>query len=372
MSTDTALIEKREELKRRLAAGEYKTLVDIFLKWVDRVIRKITRRASPLPIWYITGILSLAVILIHFASIYISGIEIFVRNFYKPYGPGGMFATIMSEVLAVTSVVVINQYVHALFTFWRENALDAIESEASLDEFNDWLKKACNWRLHLLMTVIGASVGSLYMAASIGALLGLAPDFASLLVLFIVGLFSWAFLYLLLVVLFLSASLRNYELKLFAADPSSSELVFRLSSKLSFIVYLVAVYAACLTLGSAWLGFGSPFIIVQILVLWLPIIALFILNQTSLASIVRRAKWKTLNEIQVKVENLQRSKNFGNQETMDAIKRLMDYHDRVKATRDSALDFRAYLSFINSLLLPLLAFILGNLDLVLKLFARQP
>ena len=87
---------------------------------------------------------------------------------------------------------------------------------------------------------------------------------------------------------------------------------------------------------------------------------------------IRRAKWKTLNEIQVKVEKLQTSKNFGNQETMDAVKRLMDYHDRVKATRDSALDFRAYLDFINSLLLPLLAFLLGNLDKVLSLFSTKP
>ena len=87
---------------------------------------------------------------------------------------------------------------------------------------------------------------------------------------------------------------------------------------------------------------------------------------------IRRVKWKTLSEIQAKVEKLQTSKNFGNQETMDAIKRLMDYHDRVKATRNLALDFRTYLSFINSLLLPLLAFILGNLDFVLSLFARKP
>jgi len=96
------------------------------------------------------------------------------------------------------------------------------------------------------------------------------------------------------------------------------------------------------------------------------------LNQMSLSSLIRRAKWKTLNEIQTKVEKLQVSKNFGNQETMDAIRRLMDYHDRVKATRDSALDFRTYLSFINSLLLPLLAFIVGNLDFVFRLFGRNP
>jgi len=99
---------------------------------------------------------------------------------------------------------------------------------------------------------------------------------------------------------------------------------------------------------------------------------MFALNHTSLSSIIRRAKWKTLNEIQVKVEKLQAVENFEDKETMEAINRLMDYHDRVKATRNSALDFGTYLNFINSLLLPLLAFILGNLDLVLNLFTRNP
>jgi hypothetical protein len=44
----------------------------------------------------------------------------------------------------------------------------------------------------------------------------------------------------------------------------------------------------------------------------------------------------------------------------------------VKATRNSAIDLNAILGFINSLLLPLLAFLLANLDLVLKLFGIKP
>src|SRR5258705_13561946 len=99
---------------------------------------------------------------------------------------------------------------------------------------------------------------------------------------------------------------------------------------------------------------------------------MFILNQTSLSSIIRRAKWKTLNEIQAKVEKLQEMENFADKETMDAIKRLMDYHDRVKATRNSALDFNTVLSFINSLLLPLLAILLGNLDRLMALLPQRP
>jgi hypothetical protein len=104
----------------------------------------------------------------------------------------------------------------------------------------------------------------------------------------------------------------------------------------------------------------------------LPVIVLFILIQTSLSNIIRRAKWKTLNEIQAKVEKLQEAKDFGDKETMEAISRLMDYHNSVKASRDSAINLRAILGFINSLLLPLLALLLSNLDLVLKLFGKSP
>jgi hypothetical protein len=44
----------------------------------------------------------------------------------------------------------------------------------------------------------------------------------------------------------------------------------------------------------------------------------------------------------------------------------LNYHDRIATTRNSALNLRTGLSFVNSLLLPLLAFVLGNLD---KIFA---
>jgi hypothetical protein len=188
----------------------------------------------------------------------------------------------------------------------------------------------------------------------------------------VLSMFSTAFVYLLLGVVLLSAILRRYELRLFAADPSSSELVSRLSSELSFVVYFFAVYAAIITFLFTWSGFLPSFVIIIMPGLWLPIIVLFILNQTSLSSIIRRAKWKTLNEIQTKVEKLQATENFAEKETIDSINRLLDYHDRVKATRNSAVNLGTALNFINSLLLPLIAFILGNLDLVLKLFARKP
>jgi len=375
MSTDTALIEKREELKHRLAAGEYKTLVDVFLVWIDRVIRKITRQTKPLPIWLITVVLSFVSILIGFAAIYIGGYKATIGKFVESMGLGyelGAPWVISNYVFFIVSAVVINQYIDSIFVFWRDHMLAATESLVSLDRFQNWLERTSNRRLHLLVTVIAGTLGALYVTALVSIQLGILFDYGLTFISIIPSMFSFSLLYQFMMVILLSARLRRYDLKLFAPDPSSTELVSSLSGELNIFVYLVALYAAVSTLSGALTGFLPSAGIVLVLLLWLPIIIMFILNQTGLSSIIRRAKWKSLNEIQAKVEKLQSVGNFENKGTMEAINRLMDYHNRVKSTRNSAIDLGTTLNFINSLLLPLLAFILGNLDLVLNLFARKP
>ena len=375
MSTDTTLIEKREELKRRLAAGEYKTLVDIFLERFDRLIRKITRQSKALPIWLITGIFCFVLTLIAFTAIYVGGDWSNIVHLVGLIGfdqKAIVLRVLFNCIFYIASAVVINQYIGGIFIFWRDNMLDVTESAASLEQFEDWLEKVCNWRWHFLTAIIGGLLGGAYVVAILDARFGVFIGYSSIFISIVITIFFMAFLYLFVMIILLSARLRRYDLKLFAADPSNSELVSRLSGEFSYGIYLVALFASIQTLSTGITGFLPVVGIVLVLILWLPIISMFILNQTSLAAIIRRAKWKTLNEIQAKVEKLQAVENFEDKETMDAINRLMDYHDRVKATRNSALDLNTTLHFINSLLLPLLAFLLANLDLVLKLFARQP
>jgi len=377
MTTDTALIEKREELKRRLAAGEYKTLVDVFLAWTNRVIQRIARQTKPLPLWLITIILILVLVLITFGAIYITGGLTSIRNIAELFGYGlgyglGVLSLSSIGVLSISTVIIINQFIGRIIVLWRDDILDATESVPSLQAFEDWLEKVCNRRLHLLVAIFGCLFFVLVAAALASTLFGVFISNGFTFGIIFVYLIGGAIFYQTTMVILLTTMLRRYDLKLFVADPATSELVSRLSGELAFFVYFLAFSSAIFTLTNGALSPSQATGIVLVLFLWLPIIAMFVLNQTGLSSIIRRAKWKTLNEIQAKVETLQEEENFGNQETMDAIKRLMDYHDRVKATRDSALDFRTYLSFINSLLLPLLAFILGNLDLVLNLFARKP
>jgi len=377
MTTDTALIEKREYLKRRLASGEYKTLVDICLGWFERLLQKVTRRTEPLPLWFVTMTLCVVIIVVTNAAIYFAGDwTAYLRN-GASFGFGyeiGFLINLSNGAIFIIMTIFINQYINRFFILWRDTIFDRTESLTSVKKIEAWLKKCCNWRLHLLLTIvftIWSSSAGFFLGNAIPGLDtgGYGLMFTNTVNYIITSLMVYQFI----MVILLYASLRNYDLKLFAADPGNSEFLSRLSGELGFLVYITAFFIAVLSFWLSRLGlFASSLGIVVILVWWLPLIALFILYQTNLSSIIRRAKWKTLNEIQSQVEELRATNNLKDKETMEAINRLMDFHDRVKATRNSAIDSNTILNFINSLLLPLLAFLLGNLDKVLLLFTGKP
>ena len=146
--------------------------------------------------------------------------------------------------------------------------------------------------------------------------------------------------------------LSRYHLKLYAADPSSSEVIDRLSDLLSYGVYIVALFAAALTLQTAAFGqFNQWNLIIIVIIGWIPTIAFFIANQYTLNNIIARAKWQTLNGVQAQIEGLQTQEAILSEPTLVHIHKLMDYHDRIKGTKNSALDLRSSLNFLNSLLL---------------------
>jgi hypothetical protein len=72
-----------------------------------------------------------------------------------------------------------------------------------------------------------------------------------------------------------------------------------------------------------------------------------------------------LNEVQEKIEKLYGGEEIPDKDALERLSKLMDYHDRIQSTPNSALNFRASLNFLNSLLLPILAFVFANLDKVL-------
>jgi len=88
--------------------------------------------------------------------------------------------------------------------------------------------------------------------------------------------------------------------------------------------------------------------------------------QFQLGKIIGRAKQETLSGIQVQVEALYAGMKNPDRDTLATIEKLMELHDRVKATNNWPVSFREGLRFLNTLLIPLLGFILANIDLVAR------
>jgi hypothetical protein len=365
MATDTALIEKREELKRRLAAGEYRTLIDALLDGTGLLIQKITRRSRHISPWFSSAIMYLVVLLVGLTILVSIGSKSVLRD-----GPGVIAILFLMNLLlgylSIPGLVVGNLYIHYVFTIFHNDVLDAVQSIADVDDFEDWLKNVCNQKNHLLLSlVVGVPVGMFFMYGYSG----IGFDTRISVTIFLLSIGNFMFLYLLLYMVLLSARIGRYELKLYTANPSSSEVIAQLANLLSKFVYLVALYASYLALVflmSGILVIGAVVVLV-LLLFWVPIISMFFINQNSLSNIIQKAKWKTLNDIQKRVEQLHASKKLGDSDTMETINRLMDYHDRIKDSSNSTINLGTVLNLVNSLLLPLLALTLANLDKILDL-----
>jgi hypothetical protein len=221
--------------------------------------------------------------------------------------------------------------------------------------------------MHFVFSIVGGFFVGIYQISVLNAA-GIVVLLSTVIGTILLNTFSIVFLYLLIYMIVLSARVGKYHLKLYTAYPDSSEVISRLADLLGSFVYLVAIYATLLTLIIALQQLLVPLGVLLILLFWIPIIGMFVLNQSSLSSIIKRSKWKALNSIQAKVEQLHSSEKLGEQETMETINRLMDYYDRIKNTRNSRIDSGAVLSLFNSLLLPLLALLLGNIEKILALF----
>jgi hypothetical protein len=369
MIEESELTQKREELKRQLAAGEYKTLIDVILDGTGRFIQKLARRPKLPSFWYsAVGITLFYVLIVAFVSMLVGDhLEASIAFF----GIKNLLLISVSVVaVAFAFVMGYKIYIGIVFTTLNEHLLDAMEAVTDLVDLQSWLTALCNIKSSFLFSLVFSIVLILYSliltSSMVGGFIGLGPIMLTIIADFQLGMTVY-FLFLFLV---LPVRLSRYRFKLYAADPSSSEVINHLSALFSNFVYLVAVLAALGTLVIVFSGFMTvSVIIIAVLIVWGPLIVLFIINQYVLSKIITRAKWRKLNEVQAKIKSLEMQEDIPGEKTLGHLSKLMDYHDRIKATPNSALNLRAGLNFLNSLLIPLLAFILANLDKVLGLFS---
>jgi len=363
MTENTELLKRREELKLALREENTKTAVDIILAWVNRPIRKLIGNNQSLSAISGTAIIFILTVLVGMLVIVLTGEISILQRIIQQFG---LWFLIFSYTSSTASMTIANAFSHRLIAIFRDDILEIVESVETLHDIQKWVNLICNKKLVWLAGVFAVVTGVAFVfsfSTTIGFSVGI--GFTVMLILF--ALQSATFVGFLFLVLFLAMDMRHYQLALFSASPSDSKVISTLSGFMSRFVYLFAVYGAALTLALGITGLLASFSY-TLPVFWCVIVLIFAISQYSLAQIIQRAKWKTLEETQTQIEKIQKEKVVPDKEARETLNWLLDYHNKVRATRNSALNVEAGLNLFNSLLLPVLAFVLGNLDKVIAFF----
>ena len=265
-----------------------------------------------------------------------------------------------------------NSFFHRMISLMRDQVIDKVNSTETLSDIRSWIDAVSNRSSAAVSVVLlGGFITSI-------ALVNMTRDFTGPLSGFRLTLFLWLFLsqaFILLIFLIftlvLSVRIRRFDLALFEADPANSEIITQISSWFSNTVFLVAAYGALQTFGLIRFGLITYYASL-LLAFWTPTLAIFITCHLSLSAIIQRNKWKTLNAVQKKISAIQSGKAAISKGSREYLVWLLDYHERVKGTRNSSINLMSGVSFLNSLLLPVIAFILGNLDIITKFFSSKP
>jgi hypothetical protein len=252
--------------------------------------------------------------------------------------------------------------------------LDAIGSVSDITDLENRLAKIFSIRKQLFFgirfsLIIHISLFSYDIVAGNAILLS-SFGFGLIISNIILNILYGSSIYIIFEYSFLVIRLGQYRVKLYSADPRKSECIDRLADILNYGMIIVATFSAVLTFFFASYSelFPLPNLVLLVFLIWGPTIFLFLFNQYALSRLIINTKWRVLNDIQRQITELQTQEKIINEKTVDHINKLMDYHDRISATRNSAINIRGGLSFINSLLLPILALVLANLDKLTQFF----
>jgi hypothetical protein len=363
MIEDTAVLDSRGILKRQLASGEYRALSDVILGGTGRLIQKLSGSREPASFLVSAGVVALIALSIGLLTAFALGELDLGRPQEMLFGPALV-------VIALTSVVLARIAQGNLVATLREHLVDAVELETDLVDLQHWLAAHYDMRVQLLFCVVWAVLVTSYVAATAAATEGRFAGFGMLLLSAITTFLGATLFYLLFLVISCCARLSHYRLKLYTTDPAHSPIVHHLSGMIGNQAFIGAMLSALYSLFYASISHLSTLVVIALAAMaWGPAIAVFVTGQRALTRIIAGGKWRALDGIQARIDELAAQGDLTDEATMDGIHRLMDLYDRIKGTRSSAVDFRAGLGFLNSLLLPLIAFLLANLDRVVALLS---
>jgi hypothetical protein len=368
MTENNEVSKNREAIKAEIEAGKYKSLARVILNWTGRLVQRFTFAAKPPSFWYNSIVFALFTLLV--AAL----LGVFLGNPITNVSPdirtklilGGLLGTFIGSSFLIAAAITHQKFLGTL----DDSVLDVIVSEDDLSDLRRWLTDTFNMKGQLLISLVPALVILPLLNLLLTLLTGINLDITVYIVAIMAGFQAFVALPMLLVSFTMPHRLSRYQLKLFSVDPSSSEVIDSLSDAINSVLIIAGILLALLSIIFFLFTPTVTFSYVTIPIPWLILIIVFVSGQYALAKIINKAKWNTLNDIQTQIETLQAQTEILSEETLGHINKLLDYHNRIRTTHNSALDIRAGLSLLQSLLLPLISLLIANLLQVLDILSK--
>ncbi len=169
-------------------------------------------------------------------------------------------------------------------------------------------------------------------------------------------------------------NLKSYQYEMNSFSPADSEILHNISDILAKAIYTIVAYTTITTLiitsslvdQKIRLMFTYPILVI----VWIIIIAQYLLTRSTLGTITNRAKWKTLNRIRTNINVIEANGDLSDKDTAERLFRLVDIHKQIMASKTNTFDLKSALTLFSQLMLPLLGLLLGNVDKVLALLSK--
>ncbi|MBI5964090.1 MAG: hypothetical protein HY863_11485 [Chloroflexi bacterium] len=359
-----ALAKARAAFRAELETEDYQTLLDIMSYPVDGIIRRINRKSKTTPFWVSILILEGLILGLGF------GISAAIGE-----APGGkvQILELFNVLISFCFIILVKSYFDKLKKGFSSDFLEYVNSRESLENIKKWFARTTKRTKPLLWGVIFSVVFSSALAfygpfliyQIKGGLLGWGPTVLLLLANFPIGTGG----YYLWISRDFRVQAKSWDFKIYEPDPSKSIAILKFSKLLSIPVLIIAFLAALTTLAfSITRTFSLPILAIAVICGWYPMLSIFIRNHIALASIISRAKEDKLIELQKMIADFE-PKGLETREGIEYLHKLMDYHDRIAGTPNTALNFRITFGFVNTLLLPLATLLITNLGSIIKLFS---
>lgn len=283
---------------------------------------------------------------------------------------GGLLATegvIFGIVIAHTAVQIILDDI-------ANRVVEKINNVDDLSKMMDWFKKT--WSVQnvtafalpfcLLWILLGVVSNSVLIHQFVGFGFSLTVVLVGLLAGLVCHIYIWTCL--------LASSLKTYLYDMNSFSPADSEIISDISEMLTKAIYMLASISAVFTLVATSslvdpqtrVLFSYPILVIA----WMIILAQFLLTRFTLGAITTKAKWKTLNKIQARINLIEATGDLSDKDTVERLFRLADIHKQIMASKTNTLDLKSFSTLFSQLMLPLLGLLLGNLDKVLKLLSK--